>query len=192
MLNGRSREMGLGSLKAVSLAKAREKAEICRSLKADGVDPIQARDADQKKSIASADKSIAFEEAANAYIAAHEAGWKSAKHASQWRNTLAAHAYPVAERLLVSDIDTEVVMQILQPIWSLKPETAGRLRGRIERILDWATVSGFRQGQTRLNGGGTLRTCFRLNHVFTTSNITRQCPTSKYRIFYPGCTNGME
>ena len=156
MLKGRSREMGLGSLKAVSLAKAREKAEICRSLKADGVDPIQARDAEQKKNIASAGKSITFEESADAYIAAHEAGWRSAKHASQWRNTLAAYAYPVAGRLLVSDIDTGIVMQILQPIWRLKPETAGRLRGRIERILDWATVSGFRQGQNPAQWRGHL------------------------------------
>ena len=147
MLNGRAREMGLGSLKAVSLASAREKVTFSRSSLADGIDPIEARKTVHGRDPTAERKTITFEEAANAYIAAHEAGWKNAKHASQWRNTLAAHAYPVAGRLLVSDIDTEVVMLILTPIWSLKPETAGRLRGRIEKILAWATVSGFRQGQ---------------------------------------------
>jgi integrase len=147
MLKGRAREMGLGSLKAVSLASAREKVTFCRSSLADGIDPIEARKTVHGRDTAEERKTITFEEAANAYLAAHEAGWKNAKHASQWRNTLAAHAYPVAGRLLVSDIDTEVVMLILSPIWSLKPETAGRIRGRIEKILAWATVSGFRQGQ---------------------------------------------
>ena len=147
MLKGRAREMGLGSLKAVSLASAREKVTFSRSSLADGIDPIEARKTIHGREPTAERKTITFEEAANAYLAAHEAGWKNAKHASQWRNTLAAHAYPVAGRLLVSDIDTEVVMLILTPIWSLKPETAGRLRGRIEKILAWATVSGFRQGQ---------------------------------------------
>ena len=146
MLNGRAREMGLGSLKAVSLASAREKVTFCRSSLADGIDPIEARKTIHGREPTAERKTITFEEAANTYIAAHEAAWKNAKHSSQWRNTLAADAYPVAGRLLVSDIDTEVVMMILTPIWSVKPETAGRLRGRIEKILAWATVSGFRQG----------------------------------------------
>ena len=110
MLNGRSREMGLGSLKAVSLANAREKAALCRSSLADGIDPIEARKSGRSRGIAADQKTITFEDAADAYIATHESGWKNAKHASQWRNTLAADAYPVAGRLLVSDIDTEVVM----------------------------------------------------------------------------------
>ena len=156
MLNGRSREMGLGSLKAVSLASAREKAALCRSSLADGIDPIEARKAGRSRSIAADQKTITFEDAADAYIATHESGWKNAKHASQWRNTLAADAYPVAGQLLVSDIDTEVIMRILKPIWALKPETAGRLRGRIERILDWATVSGFRQGPNPARWRGYL------------------------------------
>jgi integrase len=147
MLNGHAREMGLGSLKAVSLASAREKVTFCRASLADGIDPIEARKTVHGREPTAEHKTITFEDAANAYMAAHEAGWKNAKHASQWRNTLAADAYPVAGKLLVSDIDTEVVMMILTPIWSLKPETAGRLRGRIEKIIAWATVSGFRQGQ---------------------------------------------
>ena len=156
MLNGRAREMGLGSLNAVSLADAREKAALCRSSLADGIDPIEARQADRSRNIAADQKTITFENAADAYIAAHESGWKNAKHASQWHNTLRADAYPVAGRLLVSDIDTAVVTQILRPIWDLKPETAGRLRGRIERILDWAAVSGYRQGQNPAQWRGHL------------------------------------
>ena len=156
MLNRRSREMGLGSLKAVSLANAREKAALCRSSLADGIDPIEARQADRSRNIAADQKTITFEDAADAYIAAHESGWENAKHASQWHNTLRADAYSIAGKLLVSDIDTAVVMQILRPIWDLKPETAGRLRGRIERILDWATVSGFRQGPNPAQWRGYL------------------------------------
>ena len=143
MLNGRAREMGLGSSKAVSLAGAREKATLCRSSLADGIDPIEARKTGRRRDPATERKTITFEDAADAYIAAHESGWENAKHATQWRNTLAADAYPVAGRLLVFDITTEAAMLILRPIWGLKPETAGRLRGRIERILDWATVNGF-------------------------------------------------
>jgi integrase len=148
--------MGLGSSKAVSLAGAREKATLCRSSLADGIDPIEARKSGLARDPATERKTITFEEAADAYIAAHESGWKNAKHATQWRNTLAAEAYPVAGKLPVSDITTEVVMLILRPIWGLKPETAGRLRGRIERVLDWATVSGFRQGQNPAQWRGHL------------------------------------
>ena len=110
----------------------------------------------RNRDLATDQEVITFEAAADAYIAAHESGWKNAKHASQWRNTLAADAYPVAGRLSVSDIDTDVVMRILKPIWGLKPETAGRLRGRIERVLDWPTVSGFRQGQNPAQWRGHL------------------------------------
>ena len=156
MLNGRSREMGLGSLKAISLADVREKAALCRAALTDGIDPIEARKSDRNRGSVADQKSITFADAADAYIATHESGWKNAKHATQWQNTLAVDAYPVAGRLLVSDIDTEVVMRILRPIWALKPETAGRLRARIERILDWATVSGFREGQNPAQWRGHL------------------------------------
>ena len=88
--------MGLGSLKAVSLAKAREKVALCRSSLADGIDPIEARQADRSMNIAGDQKTITFEDAADAYIAAHESGWKNAKHASQWHNTLRADAYSIS------------------------------------------------------------------------------------------------
>ena len=156
MLNRRSREMGLGSLKAVSLASAREKAAHCRSLLADGVDPIEARKTEREATRLPQVKSITFEEAADAYIAAHEPGWKNAKHASQWRNTLRTYALPIAGSLSVSDFDTSIVMQILRPVWTSKPETASRLRGRIERILDWSSVSGFREGQNPAQWRGHL------------------------------------
>jgi integrase len=156
MLNGHSREMGLGSLKAISLADARERVTFCRASLADGIDPIKARKSDRGRSIVADQNTITFADAADAYIATHETGWKNAKHATQWRNTLSVDAYPIAGQLQVSDIDTAVVMRILRPIWALKPETAGRLRGRIERILDWATVSGFRKGQNPAQWRGHL------------------------------------
>ena len=124
--------MGLGSLKAVSLANAREKAILCRSSLADGIDPIEARQADRSRATAADQKTITFEDAADAYIAAHESGWKNAKHASQWHNTLQADDYPVAGRLLVSNIDTAVVMEILRPIWALRSPTIPQMKSH-----DW-------------------------------------------------------
>ncbi len=156
MLNGRAREMGLGSLRAVSLACAREKAAHCRALLAEGTDPIEAREAERSNELAAGRKTITFKEAADAYIAAHQSGWRNEKHASQWRNTLEAYAYPVFGRSLASEIDTGLVMQVLAPIWSEKTETANRVRGRIERVLDWATVSGYRQGQNPARWRGHL------------------------------------
>ncbi|WP_421021498.1 phage integrase central domain-containing protein, partial [Klebsiella pneumoniae] len=75
----------------------------------------------------------------------HRAGWKNAKHAEQWANTLATYAYPVFESLPVAAINTALVMRVLEPLWTSKTETASRLRGRIESVLDWATVRGYRR-----------------------------------------------
>src|SRR5262249_16787981 len=90
------------------------------------------------------------------YITAHQAGWKNAKHGTQWTNTLTTYAYPVIGHLAVRDIDTELIMQVLQPIWTIKPETAGRVRGRIESILDWCKVQGFREGENPARWDGNL------------------------------------
>ena len=167
MLNGRAREMGLGSLKAVSLANAREKAALCRSSQADGIDPIEARKAGRSRSVAADQKTITFEDAADAYIAAHEYSWKNAKHASQWHNTLAADAYPIAGRLLVSDIDTEVVMQILRPIWGLKPETAGRL---IPTVIDQNPCAHLRMPRDMIFHGWSMRLFQAWQHSATMSS----------------------
>jgi integrase len=156
MLNGRARHMGLGALHTVSLAEAREKAARCRKLLLDGIDPIEARNGQRVQSRLNAAKALTFSACATAYIQAHRTGWKNAKHADQWTNTLATYAEPVFGSLPVQEIDTGLVMRALEPIWQNKPETASRLRGRIESILDWAKVRGLRNGDNPARWRGHL------------------------------------
>ena len=146
MIDGRARYMGLGALLAVPLAAARTKAAEARALRAVGVDPIEARNAERVKARLEAARTITFKDAAERYIEAHEAGWRNAKHAAQWRSTLATYVYPVFGSLAVQDVDDAVVMKVLEPIWTTKTETASRVRGRIESVLDWATARKFRKG----------------------------------------------
>jgi integrase len=155
-LAGRERQMGLGSLNAVGLSEAREDAERCRKLLKEGRDPIEVRNAERASKQATAAKSVTFDWCATAYMAAHEAGWRNAKHRQQWRNTLDTYASPIIGKLPVHDIDTGLVMQILQPIWTKKNETASRVRGRIETILDWARVNGHRTGENPARWRGHL------------------------------------
>src|SRR5260370_14495868 len=137
-LGGRERQMGLGSLNTVGLAEARDAAEQCRKLLKEGKDPIEVRDAERAAKQVTKAKSVTFDLCALAYMAAHESGWRNAKHRQQWHNTLATYAGPIIGKLPVDAIDTGMVMQILQPIWADKNETASRVRGRIDTILDWA------------------------------------------------------
>ena len=155
-LAGRRREMGLGALHTVSLGLAREKAKQCRLILAEGMDPIIARDASRAASAVSAARLKTFDQCAAAYIKAHRSGWKSAKHAAQWETSLANYASPVFGALPVSDVDTDLVVKVLRPIWDTKTETAVRLRGRIESILDWATVSKYRNGENPARWRGHL------------------------------------
>lgn len=146
MLDGKAREMGLGSLVTFSLADARQRATEQRKLIADGIDPIEAkRSGLLEKRLASAN-TVTFDKAAEAFIEANEAGWRSDKHGGQWRNTLKTYASPVIGDLPVSAVNTALVLKILQPIWATKTETATRVRGRIEKVLDWAKVQGYRSG----------------------------------------------
>jgi integrase len=138
--DGRERHMGLGSLNAVPLAMAREAARKCRQVLLEGCDPIDRRTAELRQRRLEAARHVTFRECAEAYIAAHQAGWRNVKHRAQWSSTLAAYAYPVIGELPVSAIDTTVVLKCLEPIWKIRPETANRLRGRIESVLSWAAV----------------------------------------------------
>jgi len=151
--DGKRREMGLGSLKAVSLADARQRATECRKQLADGLDPINERDAARA---ASAVTAITFEQCAESYLASQEAGWRNAKHRQQWRNTLATYAYPFLGKIPVAEVGTENVLAALSPIWATKTETASRVRGRIEVILDFAKVKGLRQGENPAQWRGHL------------------------------------
>jgi integrase len=155
-LNGRAREMGLGPLSTIGLADARTRAAECRRLRHDGIDPIEARKASRGQAALDAAKAITFKAAAAAYIAAHQKGWGNAKHAAQWTTTLARYAEPVLGALPVEAIDAGLVLKVLEPIWTEKPETAGRLRGRIEAVLDWATARGYRRGDNPARWKGHL------------------------------------
>ena len=150
------RDMGLGPLHAVGLPTAREQAARHRSAVISGLDPIQVREAETNRKALEAAKALTFSQCATAYIESHKAGWKNAKHVDQWSTTLEAYAGPVIGALPVQAVDTGLVLQILEPIWSRKPETASRLRGRIENILDWAKARGYRSGENPARWKGHL------------------------------------
>lgn len=142
---GKRREMGLGGFPDVTMADARRRAREEREKADKGIDPIAERKASASRLRAEHAKAFTFESAARAYIEAHELGWRNAKHAEQWRNTLAS-TYPTIGAMQVRDVGLPQVLAVLQPIWKSKTETASRLRGRIESVLDWATARGFRDG----------------------------------------------
>ncbi|MES2316165.1 MAG: Arm DNA-binding domain-containing protein [Pseudomonadota bacterium] len=153
---GKRHEMGLGALATVDLALARAKAKEYRLLLLDGQDPLAVRHSARIAHAIDQAKLISFDQCATAYIDAHRSSWKSAKHASQWESTLATYARPLIGDLPVAAVDTNLVVKVLCPIWRNKTETAVRLRGRIESILDWATVSRFRQGENPARWRGHL------------------------------------
>ena len=155
-LRGRAREMGLGSFATFGLAEARAKATECRRQTYEGIDPIEARRSVRAKAEFDAAKSLTFKQCAEQYIAAHRAGWRNAKHAAQWSTTIKTYADPVIGSLSVQGVDTALVMKIVEPLWSKKPETASRLRGRIEAVLDWAAVRGYRGGENPARWRGHL------------------------------------
>jgi integrase len=140
----RRREMGLGPYPAVSLAAARKLASAARSLAKARQDPIAARDGERVRKRLEDARGITFDNAVEQFLTGNEVGWKNEKHRQQWRNTLRTYASPVMGALPVADIDTSHVTRVLDPIWHKKPATASRVRGRIERILDWARVRGYR------------------------------------------------
>jgi hypothetical protein len=156
MLNRRPRWMGLGPLALYGLQEARAKALDARRKRHEGIDPIEARRAERARQRLDAAKAITFKQCAEAYLAAHRAGWRNKKHAAQWSATLSAYAYPVIGTLSVQTIDTGLVLKVLEPIWATKPETAGRLRGRLENILDFAKVRGDRDGENPARWRGHL------------------------------------
>ncbi len=158
MRDGRSHDMGLGTAGPddVTLAKARELASKARAVVRDGGNPIAARKAARLQQKIEAAKSMTFDACAGAYIEAHKAGWRNPKHAAQWPATLASYAYPLFGELPVQAVDTGLVMKVLEPIWTTKPETASRVRGRIEAVLDWATARGYRQGENPARWRGHL------------------------------------
>jgi integrase len=156
----RERWMGLGSVADFTLAEARERARRARQLLADGIDPLDARRTERAKQLAEAAKAAAtnvtFKEAAETYFKFHSPKWKNAKHRAQFLSTLKQYAFPVMSKVPVAAIDKTIVLKAIQPIWQDKNETASRVRGRIESVLDFAKVSGWRDGENPAAWSGNL------------------------------------
>lgn len=148
--------MGLGSLHTVSLIEAREDALQCRKLLRDGIDPIEARKAERGQRKVDAATSITFKTCADRYISSHSAAWRNDKHIVQWGNTLKTYVYPVFGVLPVASINVGLVIRAIEPIWTTKPETASRIRGRIEAVLDWAKAQGYREGENPARWKGKI------------------------------------
>ena len=152
-----SHEIGLGSVSDKNnLARAREKAKELKESLQNGKDPLETRRATKLADALDQANAMTFDQCAAAYIASHRSGWKNAKHASQWQNTLETYASPLIGKLPVAAIDTALVVRVLEPIWLAKTETATRLRGRIEAVLDWAKVMEKRQGDNPARWRGHL------------------------------------
>ncbi len=152
--DGRSREMGLGSARIVSLVAARKKARAVHVQLEEGNDPIEVRRL--AKEAMAKEKGPTFQESAELYIKAHSPSWKSEVHRKQWQSTLQTYVFPVFGKFPVNSVDTDPVLKVLQPIWITKPETASRIRGRIEMILDWSKAHGYRSGENPARHRGHL------------------------------------
>lgn len=151
------RDIGLGGFPAVTLAQARDKAREARDKIENGIDPVEARKAAKAALATAQSRGLTFAAATKTYLETKLEGFKNAKHCQQWENTLATYAAPELGKMLVQDIDTQDILRVLKPIWSDKTETATRVRGRIEAVLSWATVSGHRKGDNPARWAGNLK-----------------------------------
>ncbi|WP_230281667.1 site-specific integrase [Croceicoccus sp. Ery15] len=162
MLDGKSRDVGLGAAGkgGISLADARAARDELRLKVRAGIDPLAERDREAAEALAAQQAAkvagVTFKAVAEAYIEANEDSWRNAKHRQQWKNTLSSYVYPVIGNLPVGEVDTPHVLQILEPIWKGKAETASRIRGRIETVLDAAKARGYRKGENPARWRGHL------------------------------------
>ena len=154
--NGRKRWMGLGPLHTIGLAEARERARKARQQLLDGIDPLDAKAEARAAAALAAAKTMTFEQAARQYFDAHEHSWRNAKHRAQFLSSLNAYVFPKIGKLPVATIDTGQVLRCIEPIWHAKTETANRVRGRIESVLDWAKVRDYRSGDNPARWKGHL------------------------------------
>jgi integrase len=154
-VNGRRREMGIGPLADLTVTQARAKAEDLKALTKKGRDPLEERrqeEAETARLLAEQAREVVLEQAtfravAAEYMRSHGSGWKNPKHAQQWKNTLQTYAYPRIGDRPVREVTTDDVLEILKPIWMAKPETASRLRSRIELIVSYAKARGWFEGE---------------------------------------------
>jgi integrase len=160
MANGKRHDIGLGrasGVDPVSLANARLLASEARAKLTAGIDPVKERAARKAQAQTEASKAITFRTVAEAYLDRHEGGWRNAKHREQWRATLSSYVYPHFGDVPVASVETAHVLIALEAIWTIKPETASRVRGRIETILDNAKVRGLRAGENPARWRGHLQ-----------------------------------
>lgn len=153
---GKDTWLGLGPFPDVSLSTARDLATAERKKKRQGIDPLTDKQTHQRAVRVAHDNMMTFGECADKYVDAQEPGWSNPKHVAQWRSTLKNIAGPVFGHLPIDQVDTALVLRCLEPIWNKKTETANRLRGRIESVLDWATVRGYRKGDNPARWRGHL------------------------------------
>jgi integrase len=156
--NGRLRDMGLGAVapRGFTLAQAREKAREARLLRLEGIDPIAYRREQRGAAIATAAKAMTFRQCAEGFIKDNEKEWKNAAHHAQWTTTLTKYVYPKLGELPVAVINTPLVLEVIKPLWTRIPETASRVRGRIEAVIGWATVHHYRKGDNPARWQGLL------------------------------------
>lgn len=192
MLKGKSRDIGLGPAGpgGISLADARDLATALRLKVKAGIDPLEERQRSEAEAKAAEQAAkvagITFKAMAETHIAGNRDSWRNAKHKQQWENTLKTYAYPVIGDLPVAEVDTPHVLRVLEPIWREVPETASRLRGRIETVLDSAKARGYRQGENPARWRGHLaqilppaRNCH--------AAITRRCPMMRSPHSWSSC-----
>ena len=155
-IRGKARQMGLGPFNTVTLAEARDAALNARRTLRAGTDPINARREEITQARLGEARSMTFQQCAEAYIAGHKNSWRNPVHARQWPNSLRDYVYPLIGTLPVSEVDTGLIMKILEGIWQEKPETASRVRMRLETVLSWATARGYRFGDNPARWRGHL------------------------------------
>lgn len=184
MRNGVAHNMGLGSIRVVGLAEARLSAAEAQRELFHGIDPLEAKRATQSNS-----RTVTFKDAARTYIEIHTPTWKNAKHATQWTNTLKEYAEPVIGKRSVDQIDRSHIIRILEPIWLEKAETATRVRGRIEKILDWAAAEGYRSGTNPAQWKGNLEHLLPKRQVKKRTKHLAALPWQDLPDFYAKLTN---
>ena len=156
MIGSKRRHIGLGGYPTVTLAQAKDKARKLREDVSNGIDPIQQRREAASKLQAQQESAISFEKCAQGYLESHGDTWKNKKHRAQWHSTLSTYAYPILGNLQVQHIQIEHVLAVLTPIWKTKNETASRVRGRIESVLDWSIARNYRSGDNPARWKGLL------------------------------------
>jgi integrase len=148
--------IGLGPAHSVSLAEVRERAKALRLQLLDGVDPLAAKRGEKQAARVASARTMTFDQCLDSYHEAHKAGWRNPRHVREWLASMRSHASPILGTLPVADIDTALVCRVIEPLWVNKTATAARIRSRIEAVLDWSKVRGFRQGENPARWKGHL------------------------------------